>query len=242
MGVGMQFVRAGQIARTRHRHGVAVARAAFGDDQVIPAVTLVEMRPFRKTERRALENVGDRPDELLFYRVIFLHHDAAEAGWTSAMIPKQVHVPFAAIVIMKERRIETGRIQIDRIRPRTFNRRRGDHIVMRILERAALALHIRINQPEKAVGIGDAWCPDAAAVGIAAHVELRGPVERPRDQTPVHEIARMMDLYARIPFEGRNGDVIVVAGAADRRVGIEAGQDRVSDYGCHEVILSRSRG
>jgi hypothetical protein len=38
-----------------------------------------------------------------------------------------------------------------------------------------------------------------------------------------------VDLDSGIPFEGRGGNVVVLANPKDRRVGIEARQDRVSD-------------
>ena len=63
--------------------------------------------------------------------------------------------------------------------------------------------------------MGEAGRPDAAAVGIAAHVELALAGERAGDQLPVGEVAGMMDLHAREPLEGRGGDVIVVADAQD---------------------------
>ena len=37
-----------------------------------------------------------------------------------------------------------------------------------------------------------------------------------------------MDLDARVPFEGRGGDVVIIADAADRRIGIEAGKNGIA--------------
>ena len=79
VGVGMQFVGPGQIARARHRHGVVPAGAAFGGEQVIPAVALVEMRRFGEAERRAFENVHALADQLAFLDRVFLQHDSGEA-------------------------------------------------------------------------------------------------------------------------------------------------------------------
>ena len=79
MYVGMQFVRAGQLARPRHRHGVAPARAAFGGEQVVLAVALVEVRAFGEAERRALEDRLAFADQLALRGRVFLQHDAGEA-------------------------------------------------------------------------------------------------------------------------------------------------------------------
>ena len=78
--------------------------------------------------------------------------------------------------------------------------------------------------------MAEAGGPDAAAVGVAAHVELGGAVERARDEAPVHQVAGVVDLHARVPLEGRGGDVVIVSDAADRRVGVEALEDRVADH------------
>ena len=51
---GILFVRAVYIAATGYCHFVAVFRAAFGNQQIIPAVFLVNMRPFRVPSARAV--------------------------------------------------------------------------------------------------------------------------------------------------------------------------------------------
>ena len=141
-----------------------------------------------------------------------------------AMVPHHVDEPLASVVVVKERGVEAARIDVDRVRPRALDRRRGHDVVVRVLEVAVQPLDVGIDQPEFAVGMGQAWRPDAAGIGFAAQVELGGALERPPHEPPIDEIARVVDLHARIPFEGRGGDVIVVARAADRRVGIEAGR------------------
>jgi hypothetical protein len=50
MGVGVELVRAGQVARSRHRHCVVPAGAALGGEEIIPAVALVEMRRFGEAQ------------------------------------------------------------------------------------------------------------------------------------------------------------------------------------------------
>ena len=60
------------------------------------------------------------------------------------------------------------------------------------------------------------------------------------------EIARVMNLHAGKPFEGRGGDVVIVADADDGRVGIEAGEDGIDNRGrrggariCRRAVLAR---
>src|SRR6185503_11480485 len=64
VSVGMQFVRAGEVARACHRDGMIPVGAAFSREQVVPTVALVEMRRFSEAEGSALENVDAIADEL----------------------------------------------------------------------------------------------------------------------------------------------------------------------------------
>ena len=114
MDVRMQFIRAVERARARHRHRVVVAGAALGGRQVVPAVALMEMRAFHKPVRAAGENRSRRADELARRRVPFLQADAGEGRMLAprsppvAVVPDHVEEPLAAVVVVKERRIEAA--------------------------------------------------------------------------------------------------------------------------------------
>ena len=238
MHVGMQLVGPLDAARAGHRHRMVVARAALGDGQVVPAVALVEVRSLDQPVRAAGEDIGDRADEPARARVVFLQQDSGEGRVppvprrsVRAVVPDHVDEPFAAVVVVEEGRVEAARIHIGRVGPRALDRRRGDDVIVSVLEVAVEAFHVGVDEPEPAVGVRQAGRPDPAGIGIAAHVELRRAIERTLDEAPVHEIARVMDLDARIPLEGGGRDVIVLADPADRRVGIEARQDRIADRG-----------
>ena len=101
---------------------------------------------------------------------------------------------------------------------------------MRILECAVEAFDVGIDQPELAIRMAQARCPDAATVRVAAHVQKRGAVQRTRHQTPIHQIGGVVDLHAGIPFKGRCGDVVIAPHPAERGIGIEAAQDGVFDH------------
>src|SRR3546814_9611898 len=83
---------------------------------------------------------------------------------------------------MEERGIEAGGIDVDGIGPFPLDRRRGDDVVVRVLEVAVIALDVRIDQPEQAIRIGEARRPDAATIGISAPIELAGPLQRKAHQ------------------------------------------------------------
>ena len=146
------------------------------------------------------------------------------------MVPNHIDEPLAAVVVVKQRRVKSARIDVSALGPRAFNRRRGDDVVVRVLEVSVEPFDVGVDEPEFPVGVGETGGPDAAGIRLAAQVEQRGAVKRTRDEPPVHEIARVMDLHARIPFERRRRDVIVLAHADYRRVRVEAGQDRIADH------------
>ena len=89
-----------------------------------------------------------------------------------------------------------------------------------------------VKQMEQAVGMSEARRPDAARIGIATHVELTGSIERPCHQTPVDEVARLVNLHAREPLERGCRNVVVVADAHDRRIGIKPPKNWICDDGC----------
>ena len=194
------------------------------------------MRALDQAERAPGEDVFRRADQPARSRVPFLQQDAEKrrmlqmrACW-AAVVPDHVDEPLASVVVVKQRRIEAARVDIDRVRPRPLDRRRGDDVIVRVLEVAVEAFDVGVDEPEFAVGVGEAGRPDAAGIRLAPQIELRRALERAPHEPPIDEIARVMDLHARKPLEGRRGDVIVVAHAADRRVRIEARQDRVADH------------
>ncbi len=169
---------------------------------------------------------------------IFLQRDARKTIVTRPVVPEHIQQVFSAVVVMEQGRIEAAAIQIDWIGPLAVNARRGHQIVVRVPQRrprvgslsgAPVALHVGVDQIEKAVGVAQAGRPDAARIGVAEHVELGGAVERARQQAPMNQIARVVDLDPRIPFESRGGDVVVVADADNRRVRIESRQNRIAD-------------
>ena len=243
----MQLVGPVDAPRARHGDCVIVAGAAFGRRQIVEPSRLKRCGPSTRPWGLPAKDVLCRADEALRCRVVLLEQDAGEGGVLRVaadpardVVPEHVEEPFAAVIVVEQRRIEARRVDIDRVRPWTFDGRRGDDVVVHVLEVAVEPLDVGVDQPEQAVGKGQARRPDAAGIGIAAHVELAGAIERPLDQAPVHQVARVVDLDAGIPLEGRGGDVVVVADAADRRIRIEAAEDRVAD---HSTATSwRARG
>ena len=208
--------------------------AAFRGEQIIPgfavlAVALVEVRTFDQLKVGALIDILDRPDELFGDRIKLLQRNTGEQQWPAAVVPGHVDEPFAAIIIVEQAGVETRGIGIDRVGPGALDLIGPDDVIVRVLERAVLALDVGIDQPEFFAIMGEAGGPDATAIGVAAHVELGLAVERTRHKRPVGEVLGVVDLYAWKPFKGRGGDIIIIADAQNGGVRIKAGQNGIGN-------------
>ena len=151
---------------------------------------------------------------------------------------------------MKERWIEPAAVQIDRIGPVAVDALARDEIVVEVAQRgarcaggrrAAVALDVGVDQMKEAVGMRQARRPDAARVGIAAHVELTRAVERPCDEPPVDEIAGVVNLHAGEPLERGGRDVVVVADAHDRRIRVETAKNWIGNRALRHLATLRPR-
>ena len=236
--IGMHLVRAEQRPRPRHHDGMIALGATFRDQQMIPAVALVEVRPLGKAKRRTLEDQAAVAEHATRRQVDLLHDDPGETTPARPVVPQHVEQPASAVVVVEQRRVEPAAVEVDGIGPRPVDLLRRDPVIVEITQRRAprpvdrglaIAFHVGVDEVEPAVRMAQVRRPDSARIRVAAHVQLACAVERPTHQPPVREVARMVDLDARIPFEGRGRDVVIVAYADDRRVRIEAGEDRVSN-------------
>ncbi len=191
----MQVVGAFDDTRPRHRDGVIEARAALCRGQIVPAAALEEMRTFHQAVRAAGENVLRRSDRPAGDRVPFLQQNAKEGGvfqmgaGSVPMVPDHVEEPLATIVVVKQRRVEAARVDVDRVRPRRLDCWRGNDVIVRVLEVTVETFDVGIDEPELAIRIRETGRPDPAGVRLAAQIELRCAFERPSNESPIDEIA-----------------------------------------------------
>ena len=207
-----------------------VAGAPFGDHQVVPSRVAIQVRAFGVAERRAGKQGFALGRERPGLRIKLLHHDGVVRVAVVARPPRAVEVIFAAIVVVEQGRVKPAVAHRDRLAPRSLDGRRGDEEVAAVFPRRVDNLHVGVEQPEFAVGVAQARRPDAAGVRVALHVQHRHAVQRRADQRPVFQVAGVVDAHAREPLEGRGGDVVVLALAAQRRVRVEAGEYWVGDF------------
>jgi len=85
---------------------VVPAGATLGQHQIIPAVDLIEVGAFAKDVVLAQQLVH-RTGQPQCFRIELLGDDTGETAAAGPEIPLHVAEPFAAVVVVEERRIET---------------------------------------------------------------------------------------------------------------------------------------
>jgi len=151
---------------------------------------------------------------------------------------------------VEQRRVEPAPVQFHRIGPGAGDVLGGDQEVLRIPVAAGEAGHIAVDEVELTVVVRQVWRPHPVGVAASAQIEQAPVGDDPTQAAPVHQITRVVHEDARIPLEGRRGQVVVVADAQDRRVRVEPGEDgiadrpgsgrHVSDVGRHEHSSGRA--
>ena len=228
----VNLVRPGDRLRASHGEGVVVPRAALGAKEVIIVAAFQKVRSFGGPEIGAPEDVGDRADQFPLTPVVLLQQQAVEE-----LLPRtvaQVHVdhPGATVVVVKERGVEAGAVQVDRLGPRSAGVGGRDDVVGRLDRRnGARPVDVRVDQVEQPVGLAvtQGRRPDAAGVGNPLHVQLRAPRQGVADQLPVDQVPGVGDRHAGPPLERGVGDVEVVALAADAGVRMKPRQNRIAN-------------
>jgi hypothetical protein len=77
-GIGMQFIRPGQVARPRHGDGMIIAGAALGHGEIVPAIAPEQMRALDQAVIAAGKDVDRLADQLASPGIIFLRQNAGE--------------------------------------------------------------------------------------------------------------------------------------------------------------------
>src|SRR6185369_5423196 len=106
---------------------------------------------------------------------------------------------------------------------------RGGQVVLRIPVAAGEARHVGVEEVERSVHVGQVGGPHSAGVVGAGEVEQPTLGEHAPERSPVHEVGGVVQPHTGVPLERRRRDVVVGAHPQDRRVGVETGEDRVTD-------------
>ena len=120
--IRIRLIRTPHIAGTPHGHRMVVASTALSAHNVIPAVTLGQMRSLdAATIGGATPNTLRIANHMLGVRIIFHAADHTRLLIAFAGLPLQADNILLTIIVMQNGRIETGGSQIHRLAPRAFN-------------------------------------------------------------------------------------------------------------------------
>ena len=125
---------------------MSVSCASFCSYQVIPAVTLINVRRFGKASfRRSISQPHRGSDELFLLRTVFLQYDGPFGLMARPEIPLLVTDPFSAVVIMEQGCVKSAGIDIDRLTPRTVDTVGPDQEIVHIKLQTIRVIYIGIK-------------------------------------------------------------------------------------------------
>ena len=129
---------------------------------------------------------------------------------------------------MNQAGIEPLGTQLDGLAPRTFDVPRAHQIVINVFKGSAHCFCHRVDQVELALSIGKIRCPDATGLGNSPQIEL---IENTAQTLPVHQVTRVIQAHARQPGKRRGNHIVVIACAAQARIGMKPRQNGVGKKG-----------
>ena len=220
----MEFVGPKKVAAAAHADGVTHGGSTLRRDQVVPPIALQKVRPLGDPDRAALPNLPRQSDQPHRCCVELLQEDAVEACRRKCLPHLHLYNILPAVAVVEEAGIKAAGVDVGGLAPRALNSLGGDKIVRGVDHDARrMVPDVRVGEPKPSIGVGQARRPYAARIGTTLEVELRHPIQHPPDQAPVHQVLGVVNLYPGEPFEGRGSNVVVLAHAANGRIGIETG-------------------
>src|SRR5699024_1425320 len=165
---------------------------------------------------------GAVPDDLRLAEPLSgfkIDREHADAG-PAALVAVRPGVVDGAVVVPEQRGVDAALVDVDRLRPFAAD-------VVRPDEEVAAVRHIRRNHVKPAVAPADRRRIDAARGAAVFERKLAVARQHVADLLPVQQIAAVPQRHAREKLERAVDQIIILADAADARVGIEARDDRV---------------
>ena len=207
---GIARVRAINAAAAGDGHLVAILGAPLGDEQVVPAVFLIDMRAFRVASARTVPNAFGGGQLFAGHRV-----DLAEED-THVRVAYQV----ALAVFEVERGVDAALLQPDGFGPRAAR-------VGGVDQEIAFARHVGRDHVEHAVIVADGGGIDAAPGAGFVQRQLRGARQAVAYLRPVHQVLAVVQGHAGEVLETAVHQVEVVAHSAHAGVGMITRDDGV---------------
>ena len=197
---------------------------ALGGDQVIATVAPEQAWPLDpRPAHRTVPKYMLGADELQELQVELTQPDLAGSGGNGVLAITGPCAPATPVDIEEEGRVNPSRVELDRRRPRSGRVRGRAQVGLR----PSSAPRDRENDVEDTVVIAHRRRPHPVGQVEAVQVDLSLTGEHVADLHPVHQVLAHVHRQARPVAERRGDEHETVPDAADRRVGVAAGQDRV---------------
>ena len=118
----ISLIRSPYVLGTPHRHTMVIACTTLGTHNIIIAVPFGKMRCLdAATVCASTPDALRIADDLLFLRIILGKCDHARLLIALSCLPVQRNNIFSAVIIVKDRCIKAGGMQINRLTPRSLN-------------------------------------------------------------------------------------------------------------------------
>ena len=203
-------------------HGMVILRTALGDEQVVPAVLLVDVRRFGApgVDQRAPPGDPLLPHDAVLLQIHLRH---PHARIMLRPVGGGGHVA-GSVLVPEEGRVDALRA--------------ADHMQItpgprRILGRdveVAHAADVGGDHVEQPVMPADGGGIHAAGHGLPVQRELLRAAQAMAQLLPVNEVAAVKERNAGEVAEGRGDHIKVVPHAANGRIGVEPRQKRVMQH------------
>ena len=213
------------------RDHMSVLRAAFGNEQIVPAVFFVHMRAF------GAASAGSVPDDLgvrQFFAGVQIDLKLADALGVTAFDPGAGVVDLA-VVVPEQIGIDAVVVDPDGVGP-------GAADVFGPDKEIAAATDVGGDHVEAAVVITERGGVNAGGGPCVTQGQLAFPGQNVADLFPVDKILTVPQRHAGEKLKGTVDEVIVITNTADAGIRIETRDDRilVGRHGRSSLLLYKS--
>ena len=209
---------------TPHGHTMIISGPALGTHNIIISVSFGQMRCLNAaTIRSTLPDPFRISDDLLFLRIILGNCDHARLLITFSCLPVQRYNVFTSVIIMKDRSVKTGGMQVYRLTPWSLDILCRDQKIVHIKITGIHRIHYTIDHIKHilCLAVGQTWCPDPFRRRKLFEIRIAVICQHMGIKLPVFHIARMIDRNSRKPLKGRYGNVVIIPFPADTRIRIK---------------------
>ncbi len=209
-----------------HGDTMVISCTTLGTHDIIIAISLRQMGCLdTATIGSAFPDAFGIADNFFLRRIIFHHADGTGLFVSLTSLPFQRNNILSAIVIVENRGVKTGRVQIHRFAPRTTDILCCNEKIVHIKIPCIHGIHHAIDHIKQIFffTVGQTGCPDAFCRGQLFQIYLCIICQHMGIQLPVFHVLGVINGNTGKPFKGRDCQIVIIALAANARVGVETG-------------------